>query len=155
MAFDFNPTDVATGIPVYPKGSYELEVGEPKSFLRQGKEGKADNHGVFYKCKVTSPAEFAGKPFLQNCYMHTPESAAFGKSFIMAALGFTPRDNDSEEKFNEMYKNENWKYEPDTKEAGEMWHKVKNQRVIVDLDVTMDKDGNKQQKIVGFRPLGS
>lgn len=157
--FDFNPNDVTVGLPVYEKGSYELEIGEPKSFYRKGKEidGKAkdDNYGVFYKCKIATGAH-AGKPFLQNCYMHVPEAAGFAKSFLMAALGFK-KDPDSEMKFNQKYENENWKFNPEDKSAGDMWHKVKNQRVIVDLDVVIDKNDItlKTQKVVGFRPIGS
>lgn len=153
--FDFNPGDVSVGIPVYDKGSYELEIGEPKSFYAQGKNGKADNHGVRFVCKIADGPQ-KGKKYIVNCYMHTPESQSFSKAFLMAALGFDPKKDGNEAKFNEKYQNENWRYDPNTKTAGDMWHKVTNQRVIVDLDTEIDKESDaKKQVLKGYRPIAS
>jgi hypothetical protein len=156
--FDFNPNDVTVGLPVFDKGSYEIEVGEPKSFLRVGKtvdgKQKADNFGVFYKCKIATGPK-AGQVYLVNCYMHTPEAAGFSKSFLMASLGFK-KDSESEQTFNKKYENENWKYNPEDKSAGDMWHKAKNQHLNVDLDVTINMEtGDKQQKLIAYRPLSA
>src|SRR5688572_10613127 len=89
MPFDFNPSDVTVGFKVFDKGSYELEIGEPKAFLGQGKDGRADNYGVRYMCKIADGPN-KGQKYMVNCYMHTEESQAFSKQFLMAALGFNP-----------------------------------------------------------------
>lgn len=157
MAFDFNPNDVTVGFEIFDKGAYELEIGEPKSFAATGKEGKPDNYGVRYMAKIVEGPK-KGKKFMVNCYMHTEESQAFSKAFLMAALGFNPRKQEDEKAFNEKYANENWRFNPDDKSAGDMWHKVKNQRVVVELDTGIGKDGTPQagekvQKIIAYRPL--
>lgn len=155
--FDFNPNDVTVGFEIFPKGSYEIEVGEPKSFFKPGKEGKLDNHGVRFMCKIAD-GDKKGRKYMVNCYMHTEESQAFSKQFLMAALGYDPKKLEDEQAFNAATANENWRYNPDDKSAGDMWHRVKNQRLNVDLDVGIAPDtapnaGERQQKLVGYRPI--
>lgn len=155
--FDFNPNDVTVGFEVFDKGSYEIEVGEPRSFFAVGKDGKADNYGVRYVAKIADGPK-KGRKYLINCYMHTEESQAVSKQFLMAALGYNPRNQENEREFNEKFGNENWRYNPDDKSAGDMWHKATNQRLIVDLDIGVGKDGTPQagekvQVWKGYRPL--
>jgi hypothetical protein len=155
--FDFVPSEVEVGFPILPKGSYEIEVGEPKSFYRQGKADaknpgttKADNHGVMYVSKVAEGSE-KGKKYVVNCYMHTPESQSFSKQFMMAVLGFK---KDQEEQFNAHTANWNWRYNPQDKTCSDGWHNLKNKRCIIDVDVVIDPvTQEKSQKFIGYRPV--
>jgi hypothetical protein len=149
-----NPSAVDAGFPIHPKDEYELVIGEPKVFKGVGKEGKPDNFGVRFICIIAEGAQ-AGKKFIKNCYMHTPESEGFAKQFQMAALGFNPKNQDDEAKFNEKYGNADWSFDDDTMTAGEAWHEMKGKRVYASLDVGTNKvTGDPAQLEKGYRPFG-
>lgn len=154
-AFDFSPADSVAGFQVFPKGDgYETELGEPKAFHRNGKDGKEDNYGVMFVSKIAE-GEFKGKKRVVNCYMHTEDSRNYSKQVQMAALGYDPKKDGDEEKFNELTKSWDWKANPDDGSCGDGWHKMKGQIIVDDLDVQIDKDNNKLQKSKNIRPLKS
>lgn len=150
--FDFNPSDVSSGLPVFPKGSYEVVLGEPKSFYRAGKNGKPDNYGIFFKSKIGEGAH-AGKPLMINCYQHNEDSKGFSKQYQMSALGFVPVKQDDD--FNKAHGSEDWSFNTDDNSCGNGWHLMKGQTIIIDFDIKMDDDGNQQQVTKGIRPLNS
>jgi len=152
--FDFNPADAVSGIPVYPKDSYEVELGEPVSFYRAGKDGKADNYGVMFKSKIRD-GKFAGKPTIINCYMHNEDSLGFTKSVQMAALGYTPRKSGEDERFNADHGTDGWGINTDDRTCDQGWHNMKGQTLVWDADTKIDKNGEQQQVTLGYRPLGS
>lgn len=147
--FTPNPAAATAGFPIYPAGEYEVVIGEPKSFFREGKDGKAANYGITFRSTIAE-GEYAGKPIMLNCYMHTLESEGFSKQIQMASLGYT---KDKEDTFNTDCGSLDWSFDTDNGSAGEAWHKMKGTRIIVALDVKMGNGGEQQQQTKSFRPL--
>ena len=155
--YGFNPAAVDAGFPVYPKGQYEMIIGDPKPFLGKAIEAgstKTQNYGVRYAL-IIAEGEKKGKKAIMNCYMHVEASQGFAKQFLMAAAGFNPKDQDAEARYNEESGAKDWTYDPDTGRVGEAWLELRGKRILIDLDVTMDKDQKEQQKWVGFIPFVS
>lgn len=147
--FEPNPSTATAGFPIYPEGEYEVVIGEPVSFLSPGKDGKQDNYGVRFKSTI-GEGDKKGKQIMINCYQHTEESCNFAKQVQMAALGYKKNDED---KFNAEQGSADWSFNTDDKSAGEAWHKMQGQRVMVMLAVKMGQNGEEQQQIKSFRPL--
>jgi hypothetical protein len=150
--FTPDPTKVTTGFPVYPKGSYVVEIGEPKTFFNPGKDGKGDNFGVRFAGKIVEPTEFAGKPYSIQCMQHTEGSQSFSKNYQMAALGYNPSDNDSQAAFNTEKGMADWSFNTDDNTVGDGWHEMKGKVIRLDLDTAMDKDQKEQQKVSKIYP---
>lgn len=148
-----DPSKTTIGFPVYPKGRYTVILGEPKSFYKAATQaGKQDNHGVRFTSKI-SGGEFDGKVFMINCYMHTPDSEGFSKVVEMAALGYNPRDNKEQERFNAEKGHLDWSYNTDDNTCGDGWHEMKGKAIYADLDTSIGQDGSEQQKVVAFSPV--
>lgn len=150
--FTPDPTKVSTGFQVFPKGRYEVELGEPKSFYSPGKNNKADNHGVRFSGKMVEGTE-KGKTIPITCYMHSDGSMSFSKQYQMSALGYNPADNLSQNKFNEEKGGLDWSYNPDTATCGDAWHEMKGKVIVLDLDTAMGEGGAEQQKTVKISPF--
>jgi hypothetical protein len=151
--FNPDPSKVTTGFPVYPKGRYQVTIGEPKSFFKAATQvGKVDNHGVRFASKISGEG-VENKSFMISCFMHTPESEGFSKAVQMAALGYNPRDNAAQARFNEEKATLDWTYNTDDASCGDGWHEMKGKVVNVDLDVAMGEGGVEQQKVLGYTPI--
>jgi hypothetical protein len=155
--FRTDPTKVAAGIPVYPKGSYEIELGDPKPFLRttaSGKNAGQENHGVMFRCIIVEGPQ-KGKAYIHNCMMHTPESEGFSKQFQMAAYGYERKD---EAKFDEeIGSTKDWIYDPKPEDGsdptcGDGWRDMKGKRIKIDLGVKQGTNGE-TQSVEGIRPV--
>lgn len=155
-----DPTKVAAGLPVYDKGEYEIELGDPKPFLREtatGKNAGNINHGVMFRCIITEGPQ-KGKPYIHNCMMHTPESEGFSKQFQMAAYGYDKKD---EEKFNtEVGAVKDWSYDPKPDDGsdptcGDGWRDMKGKRLLISLNKrpNTQNPGQEQQSVDGMRPV--
>lgn len=150
--FDFNPTEVSAGFPVFDKGAYQFVIGEPKSFYKAATDpAKKDNYGVRYVLKVNDGVD-KDKKFIQNCFMHTPESAGFSKQFMMAALGYK---KDEEKRFDEEQGGQDWSYDPDNNSCGDGWHQLKGHVVEIEFDTPKidATTGDKQNKVIASRPI--
>lgn len=155
-SFRPDPSKVSAGIQIYEKGEYEMEIGEPKPFYRETKQGKNAgewNHGVMFVCTITEGPE-KGKKFIHNCMMHTPESEGFSKQFQMAAYGFAKKD---EKQFDEeVAKVKDWGYaipeDGTDPTCGDGWRDMKGRKVVFDLNKVKNKDNQDQQKVLGIRP---
>lgn len=151
--FNPNPSAVDAGFPIHPKDEYDMVLGEPKVFFANGKDGKADNYGVAFTCIIAEGPQ-KGKKFFKRCFMHTPESQGFAKQFQMAVLGFNPKSQDDEAKFNTQYGNADWGFDTDTNTCGEAWHEMKGKHVYASLDVGTNKLTNDPtQAEKGYRPF--
>lgn len=149
-----DPSKVAAGIPVYPKGTYNVVLGEPKSFFKENVEKGTSNHGVRFTGRIKGDAQFENKPFIVTCYMHTEGAESYSKGMQMAALGYNPQSAADDAAFNENHGSDDWTYNTDDNSCGEGWHKMKGQVIQFDLDVGMDANQKEQQKVVAFRPVG-
>lgn len=149
--FNYNPAAVSSGFQVFPKDSYEVVLGEPKTFYRPGKGDKADNYGIMFISKIAE-GKYAGKKIAINCMMHTEDSQGFSKQYQMAALGFIPRKQDDE--FDAAHMGDDWSFNTDTQRIGDGWMAMKSQRIIMDLDVGINPDTKEeQQKTIAVRPF--
>ena len=150
--FDFAPTSVSTAISILPKGQHEVVLGEPKSFYRQGKSGKADNYGIMFRATVAE-GEAKGKTVFLNAFLHTPDAFGFAKALQMAAFGYNPRNEDDENRFNTEHGNDDWSYDTDTGSCGDGWQSMKGQHLILDADVTMNEQTQQQQNRFNYLPV--
>lgn len=153
--FNPDPSKVSTGFPVYPKGRYEVELGEPKSFFAAGKNGKGDNYGVRFPGKIVTAADttLIGKPLGAQCFQHTDPSLSYSKQYQMSALGYNPADPKSEALFNEEKAGGDWGFNTDTGTAGDAWHEMKGKVIVVDLDTKMDESQKEVQVVSKISPL--
>lgn len=168
-----DPTKDSAGFPVLPKGDYRLKIGEPKAFKGEttsGNRAGQDNYGVAFTCSVVpglldgdsneSPTEYIGKKVYQRLYYHTPESRNFSKGFILAAFGFSNKEeNLFNDKINKI-KEENpdnpavdWSFDPDDGSVGEAWRGMTNTEIVASLSVQKDKNDNDQQRWEQVRPI--
>lgn len=159
--FNPDPSKVTVGFPVYPKGTYLVEVSAPKTFYRLGKQDatsgrtKDDNYGVQFASSKIADGPEKGKPFPITCMMHTEGSQSFSKIIQMAVLGYNPKDDKDQERFNEVEGVGDWSFNTDDNSCGDQWHKMKGRVVAVDVDVKVDMTSGspvQQQDIKAYRP---
>lgn len=153
-SFNPNPSAVDAGFPIFPKDEYEMVIGDPKTFYGTAKDStKVDNYGVMFTL-IIAEGPMKGKKFIKRCFMHTPESQGFAKQFQMAALGFNPKNQEDEQKFNEAYGNADWSFNTDTQSCGEAWAEMKGKRLYASLDQGVNKvTGDPSQVEKGYRPF--
>lgn len=153
--FEFDPTTVVASMEVFPKGEYELQVGEPKSFLRQAGEDKHDSYGIRYPLVVKLPGEYDGKRTSFSTYYQSEGSQAMAKQFIMAVLGYG-KGKPEEERFDRDYRGKDWGFDPETGAVGDMYRELVGKRVIGSLDVQKNNNtGDPMQSFKSWRPLSS
>jgi hypothetical protein len=151
--FTPRPDSVTFGFPIFDKGIYRVEVGEPKAFLNPGKNGKIDNHGVRLSGKIIQSddhPEMVGKPHPIQLFQHTEGALSFSKGIQAAILNET---KDSE--FNEKYGNLDWGYDTDDGSCGQGWHILKGKIVNVEYgDKKFDNaTGNEQSGDAKYFPF--
>lgn len=134
MRYEFNPENVSTTFETFDKGVYEVTLSEPKTYFREGKNGKADRGGVQFNMTIAE-GEHAGKPLVFAPNFGDNFGFSSAKAVVMASQGYDAYNKESEKKFNEDSRNWDWTCDTDTKVLGEGWHKVKGQRVNVELDI--------------------
>lgn len=148
-----NPKDASAGFIVFPKGDYEVTLGEAKAFKGEGEKGK--NYGVRFSGKVTGgdvDQKFIGKKASVNCYQHTDGSADFAKQVQMAALGFNQDVEGQEAEFDEASQDLDWSFNPDDGFVGDGWKEMEGKVLVFSWD-TQIVEGNTRQKTVSIRPL--
>lgn len=151
--FSFNPNDIQVGFPVYPKGSYELELGEPKSQFFAGKDGKADRVVVGWPAKIVE-GEFKGKPYYVQADLNNEYGQQAAKAVVMAAKGFVP-NQDNLAAFNAEYGKFDGDVNTDDRTCGEFWHLAKGGRIVLDLDTDIVNDKQVQTFPKNIRPVGA
>ena len=157
--YEFDPTKVSVSFATLDKDTYEMQVGEPKAFVRTNAEGN-ESIGIRFPLTVKG-GNFDGKrPQPHTAYLTNEGSESFTKAFLMAVLGFS-RSTEGEEAFNDEMRGSDWSYDPKTGAVGDAWRKATGKRVLIDVDVEPALDKNKQptgemrNKYTGFNPLNS
>lgn len=120
-----DPTKASFGFPLFQKGMYRLELGEPKSFA--AKDGS--NYGVRVNGKVITSndhPELVGKQFPISLYMHTEGAENYSKGVYAKALGCK-----TDAEFNEKYGGEDWSFNTDDASVGSGWHLLKG--TVIDV----------------------
>lgn len=149
--FNFDPSSASATLEVLPKGDYEVIIGEPKPFLREGEKGT--NYGVYYSLKVLN-GPHKDKTIVTNLYMHTPGAGSYAKQFQMAALGYA-RNTASEREFDAIHAGDDWTFGVDPNVIGDGWRALMGKRIVVSLDTQPNKDRPDEltQQFKGYRPV--
>jgi hypothetical protein len=129
-------TKVTAGIEIFPKGTYEFSIGEPKAFSRENRQG-VTTVGTRYplRCEMVHAGDqnFKNKRTLTSLYLHTEEAQGMAKRFIMAALGFNG-NQEGEQTFDAEYKGRDWSLDPEVGSVGDVWREPTGRRVLADCD---------------------
>lgn len=154
--YEFDPSKVAATIEVFPKGDYEFQVGEPKSFIRKNKKNE-DSFGIRFPVTIMediSHGKSKGKRTVVTGYQQSEGAQAMTKQFVMAVLGYA--NNQTEEKrFDAEQAGKDWGFDPETGAVGDAWRQATGKRVIGQLDEGKNEEtGDPQQKFVKWIPIG-
>lgn len=153
--FNFDPTTVVASMEVYPKGEYELQVGEPKAFLRQAGEDKHDSYGIRYPLTIKLPDAYDGKRTVFSTYYQSEGAQAMAKQFIMAVLGYG-KGKPEEDRFDRDMRGKDWGFDPETGAVGDAYRELTGKRVIGSLDIQKNNNtGDPMQAFKSWRPLSS
>lgn len=153
--YQYDPSKHSASFETFPKDQYEVQVGEPKAFLRQNQKGE-DSYGIRFPLTLKG-GQFDGKRTMYSAYLNG-EGGGFAKQFMMAALGYK-LDQNSERQFDADFTGQDWSYDTETGAVGDMWRKATGQRMVVDLDVEPAKDnqgaltGEFRQRFAKFHPI--
>src|SRR5512134_2744604 len=98
-------TKVAATFELFTKGQYEFVIGEPKCFQDITKSGpRAGETKIGIRFPIVLAEETAGHKKgarqMYTVYIHSEAAQAFGKQFVMAALGYE-RNSRGEKAFDE------------------------------------------------------
>ena len=145
--YNADPSKDTAGFEVFPKGEYLIRIGEPKAFEKTGEKGT--NFGVRYVCTIAE-GPFKGKRFIQTCYQHTQEAKDFGKQFILAAAGFTKKQEDE---FNSAAAGADWSFNTDNGAVGAAWRQLAGLHVYVAVSTKKGENDQEQQNIDSYRPV--
>lgn len=149
--FENDPTKVSASLEVLPKDMYEFIIGEPKSFHRINAAGNP-SYGIRFNLTVADGAA-KGKKILFNTYQQSEGAQAIGKQFVMAALGYG-KGRAEEVRFDTDFAGKDWSFDTDTGACGDAWREVVGKRVVGNLEVKIDNNGNEQQDYKGWLPFG-
>lgn len=164
-AHSFDPTTVSALIQIFPKGTYEFSISEPKAYQRPNKEGKLTK-GIRYG--VTCEEVHDGDPNMKgerqfvNGYPSSADAPdginegglAFIKGFLLAAYGYE-RTTAGQREFDAAMKGKDWALDFESGACGDAWRDVTGKRFLADMDTGINKDsGEAQQKWSQFRKVG-
>lgn len=146
-------TKVESSIPVFEKGRYRVKVTGKKAFAEEKKDNETQvihiKSGVRYALEMVGmfgddgdliTEDFAGRtvsPF--SVYTHSEGGLRFAKPFLMAASGFSPRD---EQHANEhLFQANDWNFSGEPGMAAENFELGAGWDLPVDrlVDVTLKK----------------
>lgn len=165
--FQPNLADAHAGFPMLSRGEYEFEITKVTPFYRIKDDG-GESAGVSVGMKVVGQIaadgsvdeqfESAGEMVAPNrLYIHTPKAFGMTKQFIMAALGYSIRDE--KQANTEYFDNADFSIDvddsdPDNAQAigGGSWDDLvgKRLRMTADIDVYQ---GRENQQYKSYSPL--
>lgn len=153
--YEYDPTGSHTTLSILPKGVYELQLGEPKSWIKAANPEKKteEQYGIRYSVTVAEGDHKGKRQMIQFDYTNE-WGRAFGKQLVMAALGYTV-DEVGEEKFNNEYAGKDWSYDPETGAVGDVYREVTGKRVTcsADINIAQDGSGKQFQQFSGYQPI--
>lgn len=165
---NFDPNKVSSGIPLLDAGDYQFLITDAQLFFRlseqtdeQGNKVTKEVYGTRYPVKILSAPpgseHFIGKSIPISLYMHTEGGDSMNKAFVMAAYGFTQKD---EMEFNEQYPaGDGWinswasPNEPDSADLlADVWKGVAQRKVNAVVTVGQRKGTNDKQNNFRWSP---
>lgn len=154
MRYDFDPSKVTTGFTVFDKGQYETVLFEPSTFHFDGANGKADRDGIKFPAQIAE-GEHKGKMVTFMPDFNNDFGPAQAKALVMASLGYDPASDEDEKQFNDDHGDDDFGLDTEVGFIGDGWTQIKGQRVLMNLDINMAKDGSgkKFQKFSSFKPV--
>ena len=153
--FDFNPQTQDIGFPIYPKGTYEFEIGEPKTYNRTAKNaGDPDRYGVSVLLKC-SEGEMKGKVYNVNFDFSSDYGPANAMTFLVVASGHDAND-EGVAAFRAETQGKDFTVDVEQKLLGDGWTEcMKGQKVLGDMDTEADPNnvGKLRQKFPKWLPV--
>lgn len=166
---NFDPNKVSSGIPLLDAGEYTFLITDAQLFFRvseqtddAGNKVSKEVYGTRYPVKVLeAPAgseHFIGKSIPISLYMHTEGGESMNKAFVMAAYGFTQKN---EMEFNEQYPaGDGWinswtsPDEPDSTDLlADVWKGVTARKVKAIVTIGKRKGTNDSQNNFRWMPF--
>jgi hypothetical protein len=137
-----NPNAASGNIPLLPKGTARLKIGEPKAFFNSRTDDKTketkETFGVRYKLTIVDCPEdpsLVGKSIWQSNYYHNEGSESASKRFMIAGYGFA-NTAQGEEEFNEkIAQTTDASFDTESGTVGDYHMGVTGRIVEVDVDV--------------------
>lgn len=157
---NFDPNKVTAGRLVLDENdSVEFTITDAKLFSRTREEADGsttDVYGINYILEVNTGNQ-AGKTLVHSLYMHTDKVESMNKQFIMAALGFTTKQ---EIDFNETYPaGDGWNIEwPESDEEdeliGDVWKAPVGKKIVAAVTTAPQRNNpNEMQNNFRWRPF--
>lgn len=158
-----------SAVPVYPKGLYQVKIisHTPRVFLNRNDEVRA---AVDYRLEMVGLIDAKGKVQSKDAdgtnlegrpvrrhtlWLHTEKTESMNKQFLMAAMGWNPRDAAQEKEANETFfsAHEQWiDGEPEGEvTCGDVYEQPEGRLVNVYLDIELYED-NEQQTFSNWQP---
>lgn len=153
--FQADPTQDVGGFPVYPKGEYLVQIGEPKAFFRKSKK-EVETYGIAYPLTIVEAPDpqYNGKKMSRfTAYQHTSGARDFAKGFLLAASGFSTKQ---EEDWNHQSKAAGleWGFNTETGETADGWKTIMGNKVYVSISTRIDEEtGKDSNNFDSFRPF--
>lgn len=153
MEYTWDATKSSVTFENYPKGDYEMTVGDPKAFLYERKDGKPDSRGVRYAMRIVG-GEYDGKPASFSAFFGDDGANSWLKQLLMSANGFEI-DKKGEREFEAWAASQNLNIDFDALTLGEGWHTPVGKNVIASLDLVVNKNDPEKvyQNFSAFRPI--
>lgn len=146
--FNFDPRRHNSAPLLLPNDDYEFKIVSAK-FTESAKPNEQGivPFGIGYTLEITRAADpnLVGKTLQNTCYLHTEASGGIIKGFLMAALGYQPSDNTSEDRFNEDFGDADWGCDNDAKNFGSAWNRLVGARVAATATITLNKKTSREQ----------
>jgi hypothetical protein len=158
--FTPNQANVQSTFPVYPKGEYELILGEPKAFLSSKDNATSGETSTNYGIRIAATiaeGEFKGKSYIINLYMHSEGAEKYSKGVVMAAYGYDATE-EAEKAFNvNVAAQKDQGFDTDNGWVGNYWADMKGNRLTIALDERQDPNNaaKKQQVVKGYFPVAT
>jgi len=149
----FDPTKVKATMDIFPKGDYEVLIGEPKSFIRQAGKDKHDSYGVRFPYRIKEAGEYFDKTGVHTIYHHAPGAAGMNKQFLMAALGYGKGEKE-EARFDAEQAGKDFSCDYETGAVGDFYRELTGRRVIMSTEPQQNKEtGEPSNNARGWRPV--
>ncbi len=161
--FQPNLSKAHAGFPMLERGEYEFEITKATPFLRV-KENGDESAGCRYGLRCTGKIiddgsldeshEAAGEQVSPiSLWVHTPKAFGMTKQFILAALGYTIRE---EKQANEEYFDDaDFSIDVDDDEntvGGASWEDLVGKSLRMTADIG-EWNGNEQQEYRSYQPI--
>lgn len=156
--FPFDPTKARASMEVFPKGEYEVVLGDAKGFIRQAGKDKHDSYGVRFNYKITgvpegTSTEYIGKTGTHSIYHHSKAAGGMAKQFLIAGYGYG-KGNKEEQRFDKDFADADFNVDYETGTVGDFYRGLAGKRVMMTTEPGKNPEtGEENNNAKGWRAL--